>query len=170
MRFLPSLRSVGRGLFTVAGCLIGVSVTLSAQATCGTPGKDGPGGTLTGIVNTYYAGTASAAAGATSITIGASFGAAATITPGDLLLVIQMQDAAINFSNSSAYGAGTTTGSGSTALNNAGLYEYVTATNAVGAAGGTVTIRGTGAGAGLLNAYTNAAATGTQGRSTRAPL
>ena len=26
---------------------------------CANPGKDGPGGTLSGIINTYYAGTSS---------------------------------------------------------------------------------------------------------------
>ncbi len=138
--------------------------TLPAQV-CGIPGKDGPGGVLSGVVNTYYPGlTASLSAGATSISIGTATGASVSITPGDLLLIVQMQDAAINSTNTSAYGANNGTGTGSTNINNSGRYEYVTATNSVGLGGGTVTIRGTGAGNGLVYAYTNAAASGTQGQ------
>ena len=53
------------------------------------------GGTLTGVVNTYYPGVGSPAAGATSISVGTrrTAGAATAIATGDLLLVIQMQDA-----------------------------------------------------------------------------
>ena len=69
-----------------------------------------------------------------------------------------------NSGNNSGYGAGTTTGNGSTNLNNSGRYEYATATNSVGAGGGSLTFRGTGAGNGLLNTYSNAAATPTQGQ------
>ncbi|HEY4229526.1 MAG TPA: isopeptide-forming domain-containing fimbrial protein, partial [Thermoanaerobaculia bacterium] len=79
---------------------------LPAAVNCATPGKDGAGGTLSGVVNTYYPGTANAAAGATLIHVGASRGSATGITAGDLLLVIQMQDAAINSSNTSSYGSG----------------------------------------------------------------
>jgi hypothetical protein len=73
-------------------------LTVRAQV-CANPGKDGPGGTLSGVVNTYYPGTANANAGATSISIGTSTGASTAIASGDLLLVIQMQDAAINSTN-----------------------------------------------------------------------
>lgn len=100
--------------------------------------------------------TVSAGAGATSITLDASIGAGASIVAGDLLLVIQMQDAAINSSNTDSYGNGIAgdPGSGSTALNSAGLYEFVRATNAVGIGSGTVTLVG-GSGGGLLNGYTH---------------
>ncbi|HEY6047287.1 MAG TPA: hypothetical protein VIU65_11835, partial [Pyrinomonadaceae bacterium] len=130
---------------------------------CANAGKDGPGGTLTGVINTYYPGTANASAGATSISIGTSRGAATAIATGDLLLVIQMQDAAINSTNTDSYGDGVSgaPASGWTSLNNAGLYEYVVATSG---AGGTVSIRGAGAGNGLVNSYTNANASGTQGQ------
>ena len=163
-------RAPQRGLRALLPCAVLMIAALASPAAlaaqqCGTPGKDGPGGVLTGIVNTYYPGlTGTLAPGATSISIGAATGAGASITPGDLLLVIQIQDAAINSANTSAYGANNGTGSGATAINNSGLYEYVTSTNAVGLGGGTVTIRGTGVGNGLLHAYTNAAATGTQGQ------
>src|SRR5215467_396012 len=66
---------------------------------CATPGKDGTGGTLTGIVNTYYPGSATANAAATQITLGAATGASNAISSGDLLIVIQMQDASINSNN-----------------------------------------------------------------------
>ena len=117
---------------------------------CVTPGNDGPNPALTGVVNTYYPATASAAAGATSISVGPRIaGATPAIAPGDLLLVIQMQDADINGTNTVAYGDGAT-GHGSTALNSTGRYEYVAAISVVG---GVVNIAGSGAGNGLVNSY-----------------
>jgi uncharacterized repeat protein (TIGR01451 family) len=121
------------------------------------------GGTLSGVVNTYYPGTASVAKGATSIPVGTATGAAGTIANGSLLLVIQMQDASINTSNTVAYGNGST-GSGFTTINNAGNYEFVTATGAI--SGGAVPIKGAGPGSGLVFGYTSAAASGTKGIST----
>ncbi|HZQ20715.1 MAG TPA: C25 family cysteine peptidase [Terriglobales bacterium] len=123
------------------------------------------GGTLRNVINTYYPGTATANAGSTSITLGAATGAATTIAIGDLVLIIQMQDAAINTSNSSQYGDGIS-GSGSTNLNNAGVYEYATAQTAVSAAGGTLAIQAAGPGGGLLYTYTSAAANATHGART----
>ncbi|PNY79551.1 hypothetical protein CVO96_19185 [Deinococcus koreensis] len=115
------------------------------------------------IVNTYYPGTASAGAGSTSLILGTATGdTSKSITRGDLLLVMQMQDAAINSGNSLSYGSGTGTGRGSTTLNNAGRYEYVKATSDL--AGGSVTVQGQGTGGGLLNTYTYAAASTTQGQ------
>src|SRR4030088_1789009 len=113
---------------------------------CVTPGVDGPNATLTGVVNTYYPATASAAAGATSISVRPPIaGAAPAIADGDLPLVIQMQDADINGTNSIVYGDGAT-GRGSIALRSTGLSEYVAATSAVVA--GAVTIA-----TGLVNSY-----------------
>jgi fimbrial isopeptide formation D2 family protein/uncharacterized repeat protein (TIGR01451 family) len=137
---------------------------------CGNPGKDGPGGTLSGVVNTYFPATSNANAGTTSITVGASnFGGAATpVVVGDLLLVIQMQDASINSNNSNSYGDGNSgaPASGVTLNNNTGRYEFVIATSALGIGGGTVSIRGTGAGNGLINSYVRAAASSSKGQST----
>src|SRR3984885_1893316 len=121
------------------------------------------GGTLTGVQNTYFPGTASVAAGATSIPIGASTGAGGTIVAGSELLVIQMQDASINTTNSVLYGNGST-GSGFTTINNAGNYEYGTATGPV--SGGNVPIAGAGPSGGLVFGYTSATASATKGRST----
>ena len=90
----------------VFGVLASRSVDTAFAAPCATPGTNGPGGTLTGVVNTYYGGNANAAAGAISITVGTSTGAVTPIAAGDLLLVIQMQDASINTTNTGAYGDG----------------------------------------------------------------
>jgi uncharacterized repeat protein (TIGR01451 family) len=118
---------------------------------------------LAGVQNTYYPGTASVVKGATSIPVGASTGAGGTIANGSLLLVIQMQDASINTSNTVAYGNGFT-GTGFTTINNAGNYEFVTATGPV--SGGSVPIKGAGPTNGLVFAYTAAAASATKGQST----
>ena len=144
--------------------LLILSFTARAQAqVCANPGKDGPGGTISGVVNTYYPGTASALPGATSISIGTPTGSLTPIATGDLLLVIQMQDAAINSTNTDAYGDGVggAPASGATSLNSSGRYEYVVATSAAGA---TVSIRGAGMSNGLVYGYTNAASSGTQGQ------
>lgn len=160
-----SYRMRSAGLALAAGLLV-VAWPLGAQVTCGTPGKDGPGGTLTGIVNTYYPGTGSASAGATSLTVGAAIAGTAQVTAGDLLLVMQVQDASINSTNSTAYGGNTGTGRGSTSLGNSGRYEYVRATSTTSLLGGTISFVGTGAGSGLLWSYATAAPTGTQGQRT----
>ena len=148
----------------LTACII-LAATLCSRtyALSASPGKDGPGGTLAGTVNTYYPGAATAAAGSTSITVGVPSGAATAIATGDLLLVIQMQDAVIRTTNDNNYGANNASGAGSTNVNNAGKYEYVVATSAVVA--GVVTISGTNAG-GLINTYTSTAFTALQGQRT----
>jgi uncharacterized repeat protein (TIGR01451 family) len=140
------------------------AVATVQTAACATVSQAAPGGTLTGVVNTYYPGTASVAAGATSIPIGTAAGAGSAIAAGNLLLVIQMQDASINVSNNVAYGNGDT-GQGFTALNSAGDYEFVTATSA-SSGGGSVSIAGSGTGGGLVFPYHASAATATAGQST----
>lgn len=114
-----------------------------APAVCSAAAADG-GGNISGTVNRYYPGSASVATGETSITLGSSIGGGAAIAAGDLLLVIQMQDATIDSSNNANYGDGSATGtadgSGSTAIRQTGLYEFVTATNSVGTGGGTVNL------------------------------
>ena len=151
-----------------AGIVVGVGVTpASAAGACATPGGDGPGGTLSGIVDTYYPGVGSVSAGATSIDVGAPAGAPTPIAAGDLLLVIEMQDADFDHTNTNSYGHGgapASPASGYTALNATGLYEYVRATSGVVA--GAVGIAGLGSGNGLVNAYRSAAATATDGQRT----
>ncbi len=155
-----SVRQLASPLATVlAALMVILLLPFQTQAQCATPGKDGVGGTLTGIVNTYYPGlSATAAAGSTSVTLGPATGASVNITPGDLLLIIQMQGANINSSNNSRYGDGVNGGdaSGVTALNNTGLYEYIVANNTVPLTGGTLNFTGTGTGGGLINTYTDA--------------
>ncbi|HZO95032.1 MAG TPA: hypothetical protein VFB22_14905 [Candidatus Baltobacteraceae bacterium] len=136
-----------------ASLVVAVREPARAAALCATPGRDGSS-TISGIVDSYFPGAASVAAGATTISLSAhaSGDADVAIASGDLLLVIQMQGATINTSNSSSYGDGSGSGSGATAVT-AGTYEYVVAQSAVATSGGTVTIKGAGAGGGLLHAY-----------------
>src|SRR6185436_10007568 len=111
------------------------------------------------------------------LTLGARAAGAAgnTITAGDLLIVMQMQDAAFDTTNDETYGEGTgstkATGTGSgamTSLNNAGRWEYVVATNSVGAGGGALNFTGGGQNDGLLYSYTaqTFATSSTQGQRT----
>ena len=144
-------------------------LTVVQPLVCSTPGRDGAGGTLTGVVNTYFppgAGVTGAAAGSTSIVLGAAAGAPAAQTPvaiGDRLLIIQMQNATINSTNSSVYGDGVPgdPGSGSTSLGSSGLFEYVTATSTLAVGGGTLSFTGAGNNGGLVNTYVQAAASPT---------
>jgi uncharacterized repeat protein (TIGR01451 family) len=141
------------------------AVATVQSVSCATTTQAVPGGTITGTVNTYYPGTASVAAGGKSITVGAASGAGTGIAIGNLLLIIQMQDAGIKVSNTVTYGNGST-GAGFNALNSAGDYEFVTATSAVTTAGGTLTVSGAGTGGGVVFPYNSAAASGTKGAST----
>src|SRR5580704_9179072 len=114
-------------------------VTVVQPLVCATPGKDGAAGTLTGIVNAYYppgSAVGTVNAGATSVVLGAAAAAPAAqtaIASGDLLLIIQMQNATINSTNTGAYGDGVPgdPGYGATNPGSSGLFEFVTATSAV---------------------------------------
>jgi uncharacterized repeat protein (TIGR01451 family) len=140
-----------------------VAVATVQAVACGSASQATAGNNLTGILNTYYPGTANVAAGATKIPVGTATGAGAAIAAGSLLLVVQMQDASIDVSNTVAYGNGYT-GQGFTALNSAGDYEFVTATGPINA--GSVPIAGAGAGGGLVFAYHSAAKSNNAGQST----
>jgi uncharacterized repeat protein (TIGR01451 family) len=136
---------------------------VTSGALCATPGKDGVDTGTLSIVNTYYEGpstTTTVSAGNTSISVGPinAAGNQTTISPGDLLLIVQMQDADINFRDTNNYGGNNGTGSGYTALNRTGLYEYVIAKNSVGTGGGTIQIQGASSGGGLINSYRQEAA------------
>ncbi len=145
------------------------------------------GGTLGGIINSYYAGTGTRAAGSLFVTVDTAYGVlpggAAAIAAGDLLMIMQMQDATITSTNTECYGdntdetGGTCTntganGSGATAQNSAGLFEYVIALGAVGTgscgsgSAQRICILGAGAGGGLLNSYATAARTAARGQRT----
>ena len=132
-----------------------------AQAVCANPGSNG-GGTISGIVNTYFQGNGNLAAGATTLTLGKidSRGSAVTLVMGDLLLIMQMQDGDINSTNTSSYGDGSGSGSGTTSAGNAGLHEFVTVTAAAtGTTGDAITFTPA-----LTNTYKQVAATTTSGQ------
>ena len=115
--------------------------TTNAQA----PGKDGAL-TVTAantVVNQYSVLTANAVSGGTSLVV-ANAGGPNGLNPGslvanDVLLVIQMQGAAIDTSDTAAYGTVTNPG-------NSGLFEFTTVS---GVAGNTITV-----GCPLKNSYT----------------
>ena len=108
-------------------CLVN---TLAFAQVCVSPGKDGPGALISGTVNTYYEPAVGTFTAATNIALSNPVGAAASISPGDLVLVMQMQCATIDTTNTANYGAGNGTGRGYTdpsAGCRAGQYEYVRA-------------------------------------------
>jgi uncharacterized repeat protein (TIGR01451 family) len=148
-------------LLTVAVSPIGPAGLASA---CATPGRDGsPTLTSDSSPNTYYPATdQTVPTAATSLSVGAAVGAT-PIAAGDLLLVVQMQGADIDYSNTDAYGDGTPGGLATSYLVNtnflAGQYEYVVAAGAVPLGGGTVTFT-----TGLKQSYQNASATSTTGQ------
>jgi gliding motility-associated-like protein len=163
-------------LSIVFSCML----TASRAQICATPGQDGPTNISTSI-NTYYppAGAITLPAGSKSISLsgvpatdpyGNNFGTA-QINAGDLLLIIQMQDADINFSNSTLYGSNTSTSgpdglgaTGSTGIGSSGKFEYLIATNNVPLTGGTLTFKGAGTGNGTVNTYINADPTPISGK------
>ena len=121
-----------RQLLTPAlrACLLAALLPVAHAQTCAVPGRDGTTGT-SGTVNTYYT-PASGTFNAASISIGLSSprGAANAVAPGDLVVVMQMQCATLNTTNTSNYGAGNGTGRGYTDPAGsclAGRYEYVRA-------------------------------------------
>ncbi|HTN21896.1 MAG TPA: SprB repeat-containing protein, partial [Pelobium sp.] len=182
-------KQLGAGVYFSNSTLSGVLVAfflifnvVSADAqVCGTSGIDGPQNAVP-PVNTYFplSPTTSLPAGSQTITLNAvppndpNYNLSYGITPiksGDLILIIQMQDASFDYTNSNLYGAGSATsgpdnlgGTGYTNLNNSGKFEYVVATNDVPLTGGALTFRGGGAGNGCVNTYTNAGATATRGQ------
>src|ERR1700730_16566618 len=105
---------------------------------------------INSLPNTYYpANQAVVSAGATSISLGTVINGSTPISSGDILLVIQMQGAEIDSSNTSNYGG--TAGTGSGYLNSslmAGNMEYVVASNSVPLIGGTLNLV-----SGLTNSY-----------------
>ena len=113
------------------------------------------------IINTYYPATATIAGGATAIPLGAATGNSTPISAGDLVLIMQMQDASIDATNTDAYGDGTAggAGSGATSIGGSGLYEYAVAASDVPTSGGALTLC-----SGTLNAYTHADATSARGQ------
>lgn len=149
---------------------------------CGTPGMDGTTN-RSGIVNTYYPpqGSVVLLPGTKTLqlapvpgidSLGNHYGTI-PISPGDLLLLIQMQDATINYTNDAFYGANSSTsgpdflgGTGFTSLENTGKFEYVISTGYVPLTGGYLTFKAAGLGFGTVNTYINTPPTATRGKRT----
>ncbi len=155
--------------------LVALFASHPAQAqSCSIPGQAGTDAIAT-QPNTFFPGTASPGAGNSSIAVGAGTGLSRDIQAGDLLLIIQMQGADFDASDTNAYGSGTgAAGVTSTVafgaagyaggINGsnfiAGTYEWAVATNAVGfAAGGTINLS-----RGLSNGYFTRAGSATTGK------
>ncbi|WP_146143546.1 GEVED domain-containing protein [Photobacterium phosphoreum] len=84
---------------------------------------------ITGVVNTYYPATANALTGTNSITVGTATGnTTETLNPGDRVMIIQMQNASIDTTNTDSYGNGVAGGyaSGWTDYGTTGQYEFAT--------------------------------------------
>ncbi len=133
-----NIRSWGRwALLVAAGLLCAATTVLHAQV-CAVPGRQGVVTTASFEPNSYFAGTGTPAAGASSITLAtgtnANRGATTTLLAGDLVLIIQMQDS---------------TG----AL--AGNYEYAVVTVG-GGVGATIQL-----GSPLVNSYAQSVSAGT---------
>ncbi len=147
-------------------CTLCASLLLQSFAhvwaqTCAIPGRDGPA-SIVGQVNTYYppATNGTYNVGSTNIALGTSVGAANAASPGDLLLVIQMQCAIIETSNTNNYGGTNGTGRGYTDPAGscaAGQYEYVRA--AAGTTGSNLVLSTP-----LVNTYINDDTTATNRR------
>ena len=113
--------------------LLFLSLPASAQNSCATPGGDGNNPTVSGIINTYYTPTdGSFDSNTIAIALSNPRGAGAVLSPGDLVLVIQMQCADLDLSDSGAYGDGVPGEPASGSIDPvgaclAGRYEFVRA-------------------------------------------
>jgi len=156
------MRPLKAGIATLLCTILAAIEPVLAAQLC--PLVSPPSGTITvtAAPNSYYSGTATASAGGKTVGIGAQNGTTA-IGVNDEILIVQMQDSAIDASDSSSYGSGAGTGTGVTSDNTSGLYEYAVVT---AVAAGSLTIAGNGAGGGLINTYHSGGATGTQGQQT----
>ena len=143
----------------VFSLVLGVAASLSQAQVCAPPTSLGTG-PASGFVNNYYAGTGNLNVGDTSLTLGVidtRVPATTALAIGDLLMVMQMQDASLNTSNNNTYGNGSGSGAGSTSVGRSGLYEFVRVTS-VGASVGFTPA--------LANSYGQLAATGTNAQKT----
>ncbi|WP_439113833.1 hypothetical protein [Hydrogenophaga sp.] len=142
--FRQAVRRVTLLLLTTIVC-----IPAMAQV-CAAPGKDG----VSFSRNTYFPGVGTANTGASLVNFGGartdSNAATTGFAAGDLALVIQMQDALVNNSNTNAYGNGVAgnPATGSTNLRNAGVYEFK---RVVAATANSITLASP-----LANTYTNA--------------
>ena len=114
-------------------------INQTANAQCGLAPSSGTT-TITAantIVNSYYPGTGNPVSSTSSLVVGTinAAGSAATITAGDLILIIQMQGADINTGNTNSYGDGVSSATASGYLSTnlyAGYYEYANVASVAG--------------------------------------
>ncbi|MBH8560509.1 beta strand repeat-containing protein, partial [Hymenobacter negativus] len=153
---------------TAASAIVSTIITAPSATACASPGSNGPGvsagnptnlTTLSANPMSYFPGTsATVNATSTTLTVGAATGAGTAIAQGDLLLIIQMQGADLNATNTDQYGDGVPGLPANNVVSNtsylAGQYEYAIAAAATPAGGGTVTLT-----TGLRNSYANATGT-----------
>ncbi len=156
--------------FCLTACVLAAAMSMlatpSRAQTCGIPGAGGAV-TASGVVNTYYA--ASGTASGSSLSLGAVRpGGGPAIAAGDMVLVMQMQGATIDSSDTNQYGDGVGNGNtqdnagnparGYTGAPTAGRYEYKLVT---AVSGSLVSFSSP-----LTNTYTQAAASASQGQQT----
>jgi uncharacterized repeat protein (TIGR01451 family) len=154
----------------LTACVLAVAISLlatpSRAQTCGIPGAGGAV-TASGAVNTYYA--ASGTASGSSLSLGAIRpGGGPAIAAGDMVLVMQMQGTTIDSSDTNQYGNGAGSGAtqdntgdparGYTGTPTAGRYEYKLVT---AVSGSLISFSSA-----LINTYTQAAASASQGQQT----
>ncbi len=142
-----------------------IAISTAIAQVCALPGSAGDA-TISGTVNTYWTpGAGSYNSGSTSIALGGQRGAVATLAEGDLVLVIQMQCASINSSDSLSYGDGAA-GEPASGYSDpagsclAGRYQFLRA--GAGSSNALLNL----AGSPLTAAYEQANATATAGRRT----
>jgi uncharacterized repeat protein (TIGR01451 family) len=165
----PPPPSAARSLLRSAGLTFALAVLCwqpAAAQVCAQPGSAGDVVVAGGIVNTYWTpANGTYTAGSTSIALGSQRGAGATLAEGDLVLVIQMQCANLDASDTLAYGDGAAgepaagyTDPGTGCL--AGRYQFVRA--GAGSSNAVLNL----AGSPLTAGYEQATATATAGRRT----
>ncbi len=135
--------------------------TTAATTECINPEVPDPG--YVAVPNSYYPGLGTASAGSNSLSVGPvlNTGSQKAIVPGDLVVIMQMQGAELNTTNTDAYGDGidnNNAAAGNLQNSNfrAGLYEYAVVSSF---AGGTLTLTSN-----LINTYVSADASSTQGQ------
>lgn len=126
-------------ILTLAVLCAALTAPFCIQAQCGVDPTNGTTtiNTASTIVNSYFPGTSTTAAGLFTLSVGSidGRGNAAPLVNGDLVLIMQMQGADYNASNSSSYGNAVAGGdaSGYLAANlKAGKYEYNTVSSVSG--------------------------------------
>ncbi len=117
-------------------CLIAIILTTLINpakiiAQCGVPPASGSVtiAVVNNVINTYYPGAADVSAGSNSLTVGSvdARGNATPVAAGDLILIIQIQGADINATNSDLYGDNVSGAPASGYMNTniySGDYEY----------------------------------------------